>query len=61
MDKKQVLIVFQNSMMHATNIVKHNSEGKKIKLDDVIAAAQVITEAALKVSKDLGYQPRGWK
>jgi len=54
MDKRQVLIVTQNAMAHAVNIIKHNSNGKKIKLDEVIMAAEVITENLLKICKKLG-------
>lgn len=52
-DPVQVTIVAQNAMGHAVNIIKHNSEDKKIKLEDVLAAARIITEEMLSIADDL--------
>lgn len=53
-DQKQVAIIMQNSMLHATNIVKHNSDGKLIKLEDVLVAAEIIVKKVIAISKELG-------
>ena len=53
MDRRQVAIIMQNSMLHATNIVKHNSNGKEIKLADVVMAAEIITKRILEISEEL--------
>lgn len=47
-DPRQKMIVLQNSMMHAVNIIKHNSEGERIDLADVLAAADIIAEHVME-------------
>lgn len=54
MDKKQVLIVSQNAMAHAVQIVKHNTDRGNMRLEDVLKAARMITQEMLKISDDLG-------
>ena len=46
-DKRELRIILQNSMAHATNISMHNSKGKKIEVDEVFDMAKKI---ALKVA-----------
>lgn len=64
MDKKQVLIVAQNAMAHAVNIVTHNSGGNKVKLDTIIACAEIITQHMLDIAEDKGEDKKpynNWK
>ncbi len=52
-DQRQILIVSQNAMAHAVKIITHNLNGKKVELDNVLAAAEIITRHMIKVSKKL--------
>lgn len=46
---KEARIIFQNSMAHATRIAIHNSQGKEVKVDDVVAIAKLIATEVVKI------------
>ena len=50
-DKKQVYIVFQNALMHSTNILIHNSKGEEIDPKEVIKLGWRIAKAVLNPEK----------
>lgn len=47
LDRRELRIILQNSMAHATNISLHNNKDKKVNPDDVFKMAK---EIAMKVA-----------
>lgn len=53
MDSRQKIIVYQNALGHAVNIIKHNvGESGKIKADLVLELAEIIADGALEYADD---------
>jgi len=50
MDSRQVMIVLQNSMAHATAISLHNSKGKEVNHEDVIELAKKIAKEVINTA-----------
>ena len=48
---RQVQIIFQNALAHATKIVIHNSKGDTVSVDDIIATAKVIAREVVKIGQ----------
>ena len=49
-DSRQIMIVLQNSMAHATAISIHNSKGKEVDVDEVIKLAKKITKEVINAA-----------
>ena len=47
-DSRQLMIVMQNALAHATQITMHNNKDKQIKEEDVIKMAQKIAAAVFE-------------
>lgn len=48
-DGRQLMIIFQNSMAHATKIAIHNSKEEKIELDEVLKIAKLIAQEVVTI------------
>ena len=51
MDKRELKIIMQNSMAHATQLSMHNSGGKPVDVGDVVALARQILAAVLETGE----------
>lgn len=52
-DERQKLIVAQNAMGHAVKILIHNVPEDKVKVSDVVKAAEIITAELLRISREV--------
>lgn len=52
-DSRQVMIVLQNALGHATQIAIHNAKDKEVDVEDVIKLAKVIASEVVKVGQKL--------
>lgn len=48
-DSRQLMIIFQNSMAHATKLAIHNSKGEKVELDEVLKLAKLVAQEVITI------------
>lgn len=56
-DKRELRIVLQNAMAHATKIATHNAKDKKVDTDTVLKLAGEIALKVYRLDPVLGRQP----
>ena len=49
MDSRQLMIIMQNALAHATKIVLHNAQGDRVAVEDVVAVAKQIAKEVVKI------------
>lgn len=48
-DARQLMIVYQNALGHATNLAIHNSKGETVDVEEVIKIAKKIAAEVIRV------------
>jgi hypothetical protein len=51
--KKDLIILLQNSMAHATNIAIHNAKGEAVEAEAVVEMAKAIAREVFKTANSL--------
>lgn len=50
-DKRELRIIFQNALSHATQITMHNAKDREVSVDEVIATAKKIAIEVVQVGQ----------
>lgn len=48
-DSRQLMIIYQNALGHATQIAIHNAKDREVSTEDVIEIAQKIAKEVIRV------------
>lgn len=58
-DSRQVMIVLQNALGHATELLKHNKKDDKIEVEELLTLAKVIAREVIAVGSAVDTASKG--